>query len=256
MSVCCCPPQYQAVTWVMYVASAGAGRGRDPAGSHCPVRDSPVGFSFGKGFVSFTAHVQALLPNLPRHLQPVGASQGLHRSCSTHTAVLRIRDGSLPSYPCGHFAPRRTAREAPVPTPHSQPQGKPALGTHQPRRRTQSCLRTGSPQLWSSTSLLQSRTSHLQELAGSFTAALPLASAASLTLLIPLSVPGAWGCSLGMAADPTGSGVSTSSASFQQPELLHGRRLCTGLETPCSPEENNSPAAGSSPNVKIRAVTH
>lgn len=89
MSVCCCPPQYQAVTWVMYVASAGAGRGRDPAGSHCPVRDSPVGFSFGKGFVSFTGHVQALLPNLPQHLQPVGASQGLHRSSSTHTAVLR-----------------------------------------------------------------------------------------------------------------------------------------------------------------------
>lgn len=35
-----------------------------------------------------------------------------------------------------------------------------------------------------------------------------------------------------------------------------GNRLCAGVETPCSPEESNSAAAGSSPSVKIRAVTH
>lgn len=80
MNVCCCPP----VPGCDLGDVCGICWGR--ARTHCPARDPPAGFSFGKGFLSSRAHVQALLPQLPWLLRPGGASQGLHRSCSTHTA--------------------------------------------------------------------------------------------------------------------------------------------------------------------------
>lgn len=112
MSVCCCP-QYQAVTWVMYVASARAGHG-----GQCPGRDPP-GFLLWKGLCCIQRPLQALLPSLPWHLQPVGAPQGLHRSCRPPQPSWESGMGvSLLSL--GHFAPRRTHRETPAPASHSQ----------------------------------------------------------------------------------------------------------------------------------------
>lgn len=72
-------PQCQAVTWVMYVASAGAGHGWDPAGltalAGILLWVSPL-----ERVCFIQSQVQALLPNLPWHMQPVGTSQGTQYS--------------------------------------------------------------------------------------------------------------------------------------------------------------------------------
>lgn len=86
------------------------------AWTRCAITDSPLGLSFWKK-VCFIQR-----PRTGSSAQPATIpSRGLQRPRSTHAAVLGSGVGSLPSYLCGHFAPRRTNQSIPFLHPCSFP---------------------------------------------------------------------------------------------------------------------------------------
>lgn len=86
------------------------------AWTRCAITDSPLGLSFWKK-VCFIQR-----PRTGSSAQPATIpSRGLQRPRSAHAAVLGSGVGSLPSYLCGHFAPRRTNQSIPFLHPCSFP---------------------------------------------------------------------------------------------------------------------------------------
>lgn len=119
MNVCCCPPvpgcdlgDVCGICWGW--ARVG------PCRTHCPGRDSPVGFSSGKGFVSFRARCRLCCPTCLGTCSLWELPRGRNIALTANEAPQKNQGWVSPSYPCGYFTPRRADREALVPTSHCQ----------------------------------------------------------------------------------------------------------------------------------------